>query len=130
MGFGDIQAFNLAMLAKQAWRLIHHTHFLFYQVYKARYFPNCSFMEADLGHNPSYVWWSLMAAREVIKEGSRWRVGNGVQIEARSGKWLSHKIVFIGGDRQNLGVGDLIDEHTWQWDRTKIVEIFAHKNLR
>ena len=55
MGFRDIQAFNLAMLAKQAWRLIHHTHSLFYHVYKARYFPNCSFMEAEIGRNPSFV---------------------------------------------------------------------------
>ena len=71
MGFRDIQAFNVALLAKQAWRLIHHTHSLFYQVYKARYFPNCSFLEAELGHNPSYVWRSLLAARDIIRAGSQ-----------------------------------------------------------
>ena len=32
MGFRDIQAFNLAMLSKQAWRLIHYAHSLFYRV--------------------------------------------------------------------------------------------------
>ena len=87
MGFRDIQAFNLAMLAKHTWRLIHHTHSLFYCVYKARYFPNSSFMEAEIEHNPSYVWWSLVATREVIMEGSRWRVGNGRQIEVGSRNW-------------------------------------------
>ena len=87
MGFRDIQAFNLAMLAKHTWRLIHHTHSLFYCIYKARYFPNSSFMEAEIEHNPSYVWWSLVAAREVIMEGSRWRVGNGRQIEVGSRNW-------------------------------------------
>lgn len=49
MGFRDIQAFNLALLAKQTWRLIHNNHSLFFHVYKARYFPNCSFMDAVLG---------------------------------------------------------------------------------
>ncbi|XP_075670201.1 putative mitochondrial protein AtMg00310 [Castanea sativa] len=66
--FRDIHAFNLAMLAKQAWRLTHGTHSLFYRVYKARYFPTCSFMEAELGSNPSYVWHSLLSARDVIRK--------------------------------------------------------------
>ena len=70
MGFQDIHAFNLVLLAKQAWRLIHHTHSLFYWDYKARYFPTCSFMEAELGYRPSYVWRSLLATRDVILEGT------------------------------------------------------------
>ena len=80
MGFRDIHAFNLAMIAKQAWRLLHHTHSLFYCVYKARFFPNCSFLEAELVHKPSFVWRSLIAAREVVVRGSRWRVGDGSRI--------------------------------------------------
>lgn len=56
MGFRDIYAFNLAMLAKQAWQLLTETHSLFYRVYKARYFPLCTFMDAELGTNPSFVW--------------------------------------------------------------------------
>ena len=35
MDFRDIHAFNHAMLAKQAWRLVTSTHSLFYRVYKA-----------------------------------------------------------------------------------------------
>ena len=77
MGFRHIHAFNLAMLEKQAWRLIHKTHSLFYRVYKARYFPSFSLMEAKLGINLSFVWRSVLQAREVIKEGSAWQVGNG-----------------------------------------------------
>lgn len=70
MGFRGIQAFNITMLAKQAWILLHNTHSLFYQVYKSRYFPECSFVEAGLGNNPSYVWRSLLVARDIIKAGA------------------------------------------------------------
>lgn len=80
MGFRDIYGFNLAMLAKQAWRLLTETHSLFYRVYKARYFPLCTFMDAELGTNPSFVWWSLLQAHEVIREGSIWEVGDGDQL--------------------------------------------------
>lgn len=55
VGFKDLNAFNLAILAKQAWCLIHRHHFLLYRVYKARYFPTCFFLKANMRSNLSYV---------------------------------------------------------------------------
>ena len=77
-------------------------------------------MEAELGHNPSYVWRSLLAARKIIQEGSRWRVGNGVNIVVESVKWLSYKPVFKRDVQPSLQVAELIDKHSWQWDRNKL----------
>ena len=77
MGFRDIHAFNLAMLAKHAWCLVTGSHSIFFQVYKAIYFPQCSFMGVELGYNPSFVWRSLLATRDLIWEGSMWKIGNG-----------------------------------------------------
>ena len=127
MGFRDIQAFNLVILAKQAWRLVHDTHSLFYRVYKSRYFPNCSFMDAEVGSNSFYVWRSLLVARDVIFEDSKWKVGDGSRIKVSTHKWLSHKPIFPGEDRPNLYVKELIDKVSGQWDREKIFDLFAHK---
>ena len=104
MGFRDLHAFNLAMLAKQAWRLIHHTHSLFYKVYKGRYFSRYSFMMAELGNNSSFVWRSLLAIRDIIKEGSRWKVGDGSTIRVSSHAWLSHSPIFLNEASKDLRV--------------------------
>ena len=61
MGFRDIRCFNLAMLAKQGWRLLQDTESLLYRCFKARYFPRSNFLEATDVPNSSYVWKSLMA---------------------------------------------------------------------
>ena len=61
---------------------------LVYQVLKAKYFPNCEFVQASLGNNPSYTWRSIMAAQQVVEEGIRWQVGNGSKIQVWSDKWL------------------------------------------
>ena len=120
IGFRDIHAFNLAMLAKQAWRLIHGTHSLFYRVYKARYFPTCSFMEAELRSNPSYVWRSLLYARELLREGSIWSIGDGRTVGIQSHKWLPHPPKFQECVDLSLKVNDFINTHTNQWDRAKV----------
>ena len=127
MGFHDVHTFNLAMLAKQAQRLVQDNRSLFYRVYKERYFPKCSFMEVELGNNPSFVWRSPLAAREIIKEGARWKVGNGRSIRVFTHDWLSHSPVPLNEFSLNMRVCDLINQDTKQWDRGKIYSTFAHQ---
>ena len=79
MGFRDLQAFNLAMLAKQGWRLHEEPSSLMARLYKAKY----------LGSNPSYAWRSIHKSLEVLKQGTRWKVGNGKMIHIWDDKWLS-----------------------------------------
>ena len=55
MGFKDLKAFNLTLLAKQGWRISQDIDSLSHQVLKAKYFPDSTFLEAQLGKNPSYT---------------------------------------------------------------------------
>ncbi|WOH14698.1 hypothetical protein DCAR_0934220 [Daucus carota subsp. sativus] len=62
MGFKRIREFNLAMLCKQAWRILTDPNSFIAGFLKARYFPNSNFEEVGLGNNPSYVWRSILAS--------------------------------------------------------------------
>ena len=55
MSFRDLRAFNLAMLAKQGWKLLHDDSSLVYQCLKARYFPRTHFFYAKKSPNYSFV---------------------------------------------------------------------------
>ena len=127
MGFRDLYSFNLAMLSKQAWRLIHDTNSLFYKVYKARYFPNSSVMMAVVGSNPSFVWRSLLASRDIIFRGSKWRVGNGRTTGVFTHKWLTHKPRPWTEAALDMRVCELIDEDTRQWDCGKLEAMFSQR---
>lgn len=123
MGFRDLQAFKLNMLVRQSWRLIHHSQSLFFQIYKARYFPKCSFMKVEIGHYTSYVW-SLLAAREVIFAGSWCCVSDGRNIKVMSINGFPTLRYWL--DRFRLPcVWDLINVQTKRWDRGKLQEFFA-----
>ena len=66
LGFQKVHQFNVALLAKQGWRLITCPDSLLSRVYEARYFPTSSFLEASIGNNPSYAW----------RKGARIRIEN------------------------------------------------------
>ncbi|XP_019177748.1 PREDICTED: uncharacterized protein LOC109172953 [Ipomoea nil] len=77
LGFKELHAFNLAMLGKQACRLLTKPESLVCRIYKARYYPKGTFFDSCIGNNPSYCWRSIMAAQELICGGVRRRIGNG-----------------------------------------------------
>ena len=43
-GFKDLDLFNQALLAKQAWKLLHEPNFLFSSFFRSRYYKNTSFL--------------------------------------------------------------------------------------
>lgn len=67
------------MLGKQGWRLLTNPNTLVARLFKARYYPNTSFAEAQLGSNHSYVWRSILAAQPAILQCSHIQIGGGQQ---------------------------------------------------
>nr|XP_023889904.1 uncharacterized protein LOC112001960 [Quercus suber] len=88
MGFKEIEKFNDALLAKQAWRMINNPNSLCHWVFKVRFFPNCSMLEAKDSNLGSYTWKSIMSARNVIRKGMVWCTGNGQNVQIKEDKWL------------------------------------------
>src|SRR4051812_37625074 len=55
LGFKDFELFNLAMLAKQASRLLQCPDSLSARLHKSIYYPNTTFLNATLGSHPSQI---------------------------------------------------------------------------
>ena len=91
MGFRDLAMFNDALLAKQAWRLLNNTSSLLYKVFKARFFPNSSLMEAADSRMGSYTWKSILRGRDIIQREAIWRIGSGEKINIWQQCWLPRK---------------------------------------
>ncbi|XP_074351404.1 putative mitochondrial protein AtMg00310 [Apium graveolens] len=88
MGFRNFRDFNIAMLGKQAWRLITNPSTLVARLYKAKYYATSDFLQAKLGHNPSFIWWIILEAKNLLLDGVRWRVGNEKSIKILDQPWL------------------------------------------
>ena len=109
------------MLAKQAWRILSNPTSLVTWVLKSKYFPTGDVLNAKLGSLPSYSWRSIHNSLEVIKNGSRWRVGNGKLIHIWDDRWLptlsTYKVISPpNGNPEFPMVSALINPITKWWN--------------
>ena len=113
MGFRDLHACNLAMLAKQSWRLITNPDTICAQVLRAKYYPDGNLLKAGPKSGSSFTWQSIVAGLNTFKRGFIWRVGSGNKINIWADPWIlssvSRKVVSIRGNVVLTTVDELID---------------------
>lgn len=132
MGFRSLHDFNIALLGKQAWRLLNQEELLVSKVFKARYFPRCSFIEADLGSNPSFIWRSILASQSLIKAGVRWRIGSGDKIIILDDVWLPDStnpfVISIHPGLADQKVNSLMKKGFQEWDLKVNRDMFVFRD--
>ena len=69
LGFRDIEIFNLALLAKQGWRIFQQPDSLVAKFFKEKYYPHGSFLDYNLRRQLSYTWRSICNANLFSKLG-------------------------------------------------------------
>ena len=129
MGFRDLRAFNLAMLAKQGWRLLHDDNSLVYQYLKARYFPRTHLFTAKESPNCYFVWKSIVAALPILKLGCCWKVGNCLSIWVSGDKWIPNyptnaPLFPLKEEIREVVVAELIDLELHTWRSEFIMDMF------
>jgi hypothetical protein len=129
MGFRDLHTFNLAMLAKQSWRLISSPDSLCARVLRAKYFPSGNLLKAGPKKGSSFTWQSILEGLKTFKRGHIWRVGDGRNINIWSDHWIpssaSRKVETRRGQCILRTVDELINPHTGTWDEELINSIFS-----
>lgn len=137
MGFKDLESFNQALLAKQAWRILHFDDCLMARVLKGKYFEGSSFLNAQLGRRPSYAWRSILNGRELLMQGLKISVGNGTSLKVWSDPWMEDKDGLCRPPLRkqsffdaNLQVSSLINTQTRRWSRSRLHELFVPADIK
>lgn len=86
LGFKDLKDFNVALLAKQSWRLIQNPKA---RVYKAKYYAKTTLLEAKQKWCSSHAWRSILEGNKLLRKGIRWLMGDGKQIKVWNDNWVS-----------------------------------------
>ncbi|KAG8476285.1 hypothetical protein CXB51_033089 [Gossypium anomalum] len=138
LGYRDLENFNIALLAKQGWRLVNFPDSLLARVSKAKYYPNSDFFKAWLGNLPSLTWRSVWAARGLLEKGLCWKVGIGDKILVLGDLWISgdetDRLQHHGNQENVKLVSDLIETNNRSWNTDVVMTTFrpeiARKILR
>jgi hypothetical protein len=130
LGFRDFELFNLALLARQAWRILQQPTELSARILKAVYFPNSDFLDAQLGDSPSRIWRAIQDGKDVLKQGLIRRIGNGEDTMIWNTNWIPRNgflrpvtCVHTEEEPPQL-VSELIDEQVGTWNLTTLQKFF------
>ncbi|XP_040996249.1 uncharacterized protein LOC121242444 [Juglans microcarpa x Juglans regia] len=102
------------------------------RVLRAKYFQETSFMNAELGQKPSYIW-SILKARNLIDAGYFWRIGSGDKVRIWGDKWLPKTIPSIVKSPisqldGNAKVQEMLKPGEKRWNMELVEHIFCKED--
>ncbi|XP_074326652.1 uncharacterized protein LOC141664593 [Apium graveolens] len=95
---------------------------------KARNFPSCDFLQAKIGANPNYMRRSILAAQELVCQGSRKCIGNGEDTAVWGIPWLPCKdngylMTEMPHQLEDIRVVNFLKTGTYCWDDEVVNDI-------
>ena len=123
LGFKDIQLFNQALLAKQAWRILTNPGSLLARILLGKYCHKRSFLDIQAPTVCSHGWRSIIHRRDLLNGDLGKAIGNGQTTRVWHDSWISlseHIKVFgpINENALDLTVVDLLtDDLSWNSKR-------------
>lgn len=139
LGFKDLEAFNLALLGKQLWRMITNKNSLVTRIFRSRYFKTSDPLNALLGSRPSYAWRSIHAAQNLVQQGARVMLGNGKETKVWQDRWIGSKpaLPVISGRRtgeeargrisEDMRVSELLVGNGREWNHALLDNLFTQE---
>jgi hypothetical protein len=128
MGFRNYSAFNQALLAKQAWRMVTNPESLCARVLRARYFQEGFILIAKCPKGASYTWRSIIHGRDLLREGVIWRIGSGVGIDVWADNWIPReglkRPLGLRPNKHVSSVDELLLSDGQGWNADKLNELF------
>lgn len=133
LGLKELKKFNMAMLAKQGWRLLTEANPLVSAVMKAKYYSGTDLLHAELGQNPSYVWRGIFAALDAVRTGARRKIGNGESTMVWSVPWLpdeenGYVSTTAYSQLNSARVSNLMMVGERRWDTELIDDVFNERD--
>jgi hypothetical protein len=128
LGYRDLHLFNLAMLARQGWRLLLNPDSLCARVLRSKYFSDGDLLSVVEKPGISYAWRSIVRGVQALKDGLIWRVGDGTQINIWTDPWIPQGVTrrpcTPRGQTILNKVSELINPISGEWDRNLVTDIF------
>lgn len=111
---------NLALLTKLGWNLENNENSLWAKTLKSKYLKHHSLQSWPSNRPASHTWRSIIHTREILKEGTKWSIGDGNSVDLWNDWWCGNGPLAKKHPGphtlDNTMVADIIDTGLWDLD--------------
>lgn len=133
LGFHSLHGYNFSM--KHVWSFINKLDTLVARVFRARYYPDNHVDTTTRNGGSNFIWSGIWAAKEVLKKGFRWVLGNGEKVNVCTYPWLRGKHNFMIENKEywfdsNIKVCNFFKPGLFEWDEKKTRSSFKDDDIK